>query len=243
LQEPTLALFGLDDSDPSFYETLESWQSWSPILRALVAAGLGYLVFLVVGDAGVGSVAGGVFGVIAMSPIGDGCEDAVLRLVVPKLFRCREFKAARRTYAEHVRELHAAERRRKAEHWLALSGHGFERELAAVFERAGFEVSLTPGSRDGGVDIFLRHAGRLVAVQCKHTKDPVGPSVARDLFGAVAHCGADEGILATTGAVTSGVEEFFRGKPLRVMGLSEIVALHERTLGGVGAPTRAPVDA
>lgn len=71
-----------------------------------------------------------------------------------------------------------------------------------------------------------------IVVQCKQTKLPVGPGAARDLYGALIHCGAHEGILATTAGATSGVHEFFKGKPLRVMDLTEILTLDESTRDG-----------
>ena len=52
----------------------------------------------------------------------------------------------------------------------------------------------------------------------------VGPAVARELFGTLNGCDADEGWLATTAGATSGVYDFFRGKPLRVVTLTEIVS-------------------
>ena len=53
------------------------------------------------------------------------------------------------------------------------------------------------------------------------------------------HCRADEGILAVTAGGTSGVQEFFRGKPLRVMDLAEILSLQrDRDVEGLAAPKR-----
>jgi len=64
-------------------------------------------------------------------------------------------------------------------------------------------------------------------VQCKQTRHPVGPAVARELYGALLDWKADDGVLAVTGGVTSGVNQFFDGKPLRVMDLGQILSLHE----------------
>ena len=54
---------------------------------------------------------------------------------------------------------------------------------------------------------------------------------ARDLYGALTHCGANYAILATTSGVSAGVCEFFNGKPMRVMDLTQILALHEAVEG------------
>jgi restriction system protein len=114
--------------------------------------------------------------------------------------------------------------------WQSHSGHQFEHELAKLFTRDGYDTKVTRGSGDGGIDIILRRSGRTTVVQCKQTKNPVGPAVARDLCGAWMNSKADDGILAVTGGVTSGVHQFFAGKPLRVMmDLSEILELHQQS--------------
>jgi restriction system protein len=91
-------------------------------------------------------------------------------------------------------------------------------------------VQRTPGSGDAGIDIILQRSGKTTVVQCKQTKNPVGPAVARELYGALIASKADDGILAVTGGVTSGVHQFFVGKPLRVMGLLEIIGLQRAVM-------------
>ena len=55
---------------------------------------------------------------------------------------------------------------------------------------------------------------------------------------------ADDGILAAVGGVTSGVDSFFADKPLRVMGLSEILALQRNQNAGLsGSQTEPPPNA
>lgn len=121
------------------------------------------------------------------------------------------------------------ELRTRSEFWWSLAGHRFERELAILFQRQGYNVELTPGSNDGGIDIILKRSGRTTAVQCKRTQQPVGPAVAREFYGALIASGADDGILAATGGVTSGVSAFIAGKPIRVMDLSDILRLQRQS--------------
>jgi len=150
-------------------------------------------------------------------------------LFVPSIRRYGRFVQARDAYK-------AWELRTCMEYWRSMSGRVFERELGAAFSRQGFAVELTPASGDQGIDIILRRGGRKTIVQCKATAKPVGPAVARELYGALQACGADDAILAATAGVTTGVREFIRGKPITVMTLTEIIHLHRGRPLNSGAP-------
>ena len=150
--------------------------------------------------------------------------DSLARKFDSRFQRSAEFKAALKAFEEW-------DLRTRSEFWQSLPGRGFEQELAKLIKLQGYDVELTPVSGDHGIDIILRRSGRTTIVQCKQTKQPVGPAVARELYGALMHSKADDGILAVTGGVTSGVHQFFAGKPLRVMDLSEILELHQAERG------------
>lgn len=142
-------------------------------------------------------------------------------IFVPAVRRYGQYICARDAYV-------VWERRTRVEFWRSLSGRSFERELAAAFERQGFAVELTPPSGDKGIDIVLRRNGRTTIVQCKATAKPVGPAVARELYGTLLASGADDAILAATAGVTRAAREFLEDKPIRVVGMAEILALHIR---------------
>jgi hypothetical protein len=144
----------------------------------------------------------------------------------PQFRRYEDFHAARDAFE-------AWQLRTRSDFWLSLTGHAFERELAALFRRVGYDAQVTPGSGDHGVDIVLKQEGLTTVVQCKLHKSPVGPAAARELLGSLVAWKADAAILAAPGGVTPGVHGVFRGKPLRVMGLKEILELQERFDDGV----------
>ena len=201
------------------------------ILGALLAQ-LGGVepVASVIGVGFLGFLAGGVFAV-------EWVEPRVRHLDV-RLQRYEQFKAATEAFERNLRERQAQELRQRADFWRSLPGHAFERELAVLFKRTGYEkVTITPGSGDGGIDIVIRHSGRTIIVQCKQTRQPVGPAVARELYGALTAFQADEGILAVTGGVTAGVHDFFKGKPLRVIDLENILGLQELLLPAEARPS------
>lgn len=90
----------------------------------------------------------------------------------------------------------------------------FEEVVGEIFRRMGYEVELTPRSKDGGVDLIAvqkREVGTLLTVvECKryspHQK--VGVSLARALYGVVERRRASFGTLATTSYFTRGAREF-----------------------------------
>ena len=122
-------------------------------------------------------------------------------------------------------EADRARRRKLHDFWMSLSGTGFERELGTLYEQFGYQVESTPTSGDEGVDLVLIKDGKKTVVQCKAHKAPVGPAIARELYGSLMHFEADSAILACTGGFTSGVRDFVREKPIELISASELVMM------------------
>jgi len=120
-------------------------------------------------------------------------------------------------------------RKRAAEYWFSLDGHQFEEEMATLFKKSGhFNVIKTKGSGDGGVDLILTATdGTKILVQCKAHKGPVGPSIARDLFGAMHHEHANRGIIVSLGGVTEGVRDFIDGKNITIVDVDGVIKMHK----------------
>jgi hypothetical protein len=98
----------------------------------------------------------------------------------------------------------------------------FEHLVAHLFERDGFDVTLTGRSRDGGVDIYAaKHTvlgPLLYVVECKRYRldRPVSPGFVRQLRGVVDRESANAGVLATTSFFSSGAREEQRTIPFRL---------------------------
>ena len=142
----------------------------------------------------------------------------------------REAETARRAAdraqweAERARqEAETARRRKLIDHWMLLSGAELESELATLCRNLGYRVETTPASGDRGVDLILRRkSGKTTVVQCKSHKAPVGPAVARELYGSMMDFGADRALLVCTGGFTRGVNEFVKGKPIKLLSASDL---------------------
>lgn len=97
-----------------------------------------------------------------------------------------------------------------------LSPRLFEEVVGELLTRLGYEVSLTPASRDGGKDIYVATRNELGSflyiVECKKyaADNPVGVGLVRQLHGVVQAEQATAGILATTSFFTRGAKEFQR---------------------------------
>lgn len=96
---------------------------------------------------------------------------------------------------------------------MRLDPREFEEFTSEAWARGGWEVQLTPISKDGGIDIYAARkdgfASVLYLVQCKRYSptDPVGVEVVRELRGVVDLNRATGGSIVTTSRFTSGALE------------------------------------
>lgn len=98
----------------------------------------------------------------------------------------------------------------------------FEELVAAMFRNQGFDVTLTPRSCDGGVDVIAIQKGfigtAMVLIECKRYSESnkVGVEIVRGLYGVVEKRQASLGIVATTSYFTRGATEFCQEIPYRL---------------------------
>lgn len=89
-----------------------------------------------------------------------------------------------------------------------LSPRDFEALVAALYRKIGYQVELTPPSRDGGRDVIATRAqpGRreVVEVECKTHSSPIGVKHVRQLCGVVEMSRASRGVLVAAGRFTRG---------------------------------------
>lgn len=113
----------------------------------------------------------------------------------------------------------------------------FENLVGDLFRAMGMQVSPTPRSNDGGVDLDVLDPrpiqGGKIVVQVKRYRSTVEPAVVRDLFGTVQARGANKGILVTTSGFGPQTHAFVEGKPLELMaGVDLVELLHQHGLRG-----------
>lgn len=96
----------------------------------------------------------------------------------------------------------------------------------------GYEVMTTERTGDGGVDVRAMdpdpiRGGKLI-IQVKRYRSAIPPAPVRDLYGTLLHEGAIKGILVTTAEFGPGAREFAAGKPLTLIGGSQLTGLLSR---------------
>ena len=95
-----------------------------------------------------------------------------------------------------------------------LSPRNFEKLVAELLSRQGYEIQLTPKTRDGGRDVIARMESafgpHLYLVECKrYSRDrPVGVSLIRALYGVVEAERATSGLVVTTSSFSTGALRF-----------------------------------
>jgi restriction endonuclease Mrr len=98
----------------------------------------------------------------------------------------------------------------------------FEELIAEMFTREGYDVTLTPESRDNGVDLYVakrtRFGSLLYVVECKRFRPdrPIGPSLVRQLRGIVERECATAGILVTTSSFSAGARKEQSAVPFKL---------------------------
>lgn len=90
----------------------------------------------------------------------------------------------------------------------------FESLVASIFRNQGFDVGLTPKSRDGGFDVMAVRSSKFTGdetflIECKRYGEgrSVGVGVVRHLLGVVQMKNASKGIVVTTSYFTKPAEE------------------------------------
>lgn len=114
----------------------------------------------------------------------------------------------------------------------ALDPRKFEELVAEMLSQRGYQITLTPTSKDGGLDMYAAWkddlGSFLYLVECKRYTPPnkVGVSVVRSLHGVVQQKQANGGIVVTSSFFTKGAKEFQENLPHQ-MHLRDYLALQK----------------
>lgn len=72
-----------------------------------------------------------------------------------------------------------------------MSGIQFEKVLSHLFESEGYDVKLTPKSRDYGADLVLRKKSDVIVVQAKRSSNKIGIPAVNEIVGASGYYNAN----------------------------------------------------
>jgi hypothetical protein len=145
--------------------------------------------------------------------------------LVPGFDAFRRFKLARGSYKAALEKYQLWQARTLTEFWCSLSGVVFEREVARLYQALGYQVRLTPGTADGGIDIVLLREGVVTAVQCKAHRKKIGVAVGRELVASAKDIGADRMMIACTHGVSEPLKVYAREKGIGIVTAAELARL------------------
>ena len=105
----------------------------------------------------------------------------------------------------------------------------FEKLMEAVYQQQGYAVERRGGANpDGGIDLVLSKDGIRSAVQCKHWKSwKVGVKQIRELLGALADSGIQNGIFVTLQQYTPPARTCADRNHIQLVGQSELMLMLE----------------
>ena len=94
-----------------------------------------------------------------------------------------------------------------------MNPQSFEKYVAGIYEKEGYDVTVTPYSGDYGVDVIAEKGGERIAVQVKQygcSSRKVNRQMVMELHGAAAYAGCNKAVIATNGDVLPDAVEVAR---------------------------------
>lgn len=103
----------------------------------------------------------------------------------------------------------------------------FEMLVGEAFRRQGYRIEETGlGGADGGIDLRLSKNGKSTLVQCKQWRSQsVDVKIVREMYGLLAHHGADAVKIVAVGDFTPDAQRFAQGKPIDLIHGEALLAM------------------
>ena len=133
-----------------------------------------------------------------------------------------------------------------------MNPQSFEKYVAGIYEKEGYDVTVTPYSGDYGVDVIAEKGGERIAVQVKQygcSTRKVNRQMVMELYGAAAYAGCNKAVIATNGDVLPDAVEVARkiGVEIRYIdsepGLRPVIDAYKKSYKPAAAPeSKKPVS-
>jgi len=134
----------------------------------------------------------------------------------PSADKLSAFQDATTSWSRTARPFNA--HKRAIRPWIRMSGVDFEKAVARILKVRGIDARPTKASGDGGVDIEVFADDHLrMVIQCKRYKSACGPSIVRELYGAMQHHHAPQAMLICLGGFSRRARDFAAGKPIELV--------------------------
>lgn len=129
----------------------------------------------------------------------------------------------------------------------AMNWRQFEMLVGEALRRQGYRIEETGlGGADGGIDLRLSKGGKTTLVQCKQWRSQrVDVKVVREMYGLLAHHGADAIKIVAIGDFTPDARRFAQAKPIELIHGEALLTLirdvQDATPATANAATRPPM--
>ena len=155
-------------------------------------------------------------------------ETKIYEALNPEFRRFVAYKKASKRFEAEQKNYDRWRLRQRETHWRSLDGVSFEREVGHLFQNMGYQVSQTPRTNDGGVDLVLEKDARRTVVQCKAHNKKIAISTVRELSAAMRDYRADKAILACLEGLTKPAAKYARERHIQVLDLRALLDLHRQ---------------
>ncbi len=152
----------------------------------------------------------------------------------------QEVKQRRKNFAEHQK---IARQRWQQYHKIRnlaftgeLTGIEFEVAVAGLYERNGYEVTLTKASGDFGVDLLASKGTVLLAIQVKRYSAKVGVRAVQEVASGARHYHATEALVITDSFFTEPAQELARSLQVQLIDKERLVNMWDKMGAGTAIP-------
>jgi len=124
----------------------------------------------------------------------------------------------------------------------AMNWRQFEMLVGEAFRRQGYRIEETGlGGADGGIDLRLNKNGKRTLVQCKQWRSQrVDVKVVREMYGLLAHHGADAVKIVAICDFTPDARRFAQGKPIELIHGQALLTMIREARSTAPTPQPAP---
>ena len=114
------------------------------------------------------------------------------------------------------------------------NGYEFEEYVAKLYQRLGFETTVTRKSGDQGADIIAKRNGRKYIIQAKFYNSPVGNKAVQEVVAALAMYQADYGIVVTNSTYTQSAIELAKANDVELIDKKRIEEIKRELISSLG---------
>lgn len=105
-------------------------------------------------------------------------------------------------------------------------GWAFEKRCAEILTSSGWEVEITPGSGDFGVDLIANRGVNSVAIQCKRWSSPVGNKAVQEAYAGRGYYSSKHAAVVSLSGYTKAAEAQAARLRVRLLTLDDLENLH-----------------